>query len=186
MSLISTSSSSWKNSVCVGAVSKSISQIKDIEVEAGTAFSLGLLHGIGKLVIDICSPETMKEIITIAEKDKCNFYEAQKKIDYPTYTDFGAFLAEKWQLSEEMVNAIRDQENLKNAENKKISATLNFAKYICSVKGIKASGECEDPTLDAEVWETLGFKKKDVPQVLTDVNDEIMRAAAFIDDLVGE
>jgi len=175
----------WKHSVCVGAVTRALAHLANLGVEDGTAFSIGLLHGIGKLVLDVCAPEMMQKVLDVATKKKCGFDAAEKELGYPGYPACGAYLAERWQFSREMISAIRDQNDLENAANPRLSAAIQFARYICAVKEVRTSGDFEPAVLNPVVWKTLGLLKTDLPRVLRETNEEIARAATYIDNLVS-
>ena len=55
-------------------------------------------------------------------------------------------------------------------------AICQFSEYLCGLKKLRVSGECDEPSLDPEVWKHLGLDKNALVELLTRVNDEVDNA----------
>ncbi len=149
------------------------------EEDPETAFSIGLLHDIGKLIMDEFVPEEMTAIVTEAETRKMSFYDAERTVLATDHAQVGAWLLEKWKLPQRIVDGVR-QHHGDGTTGDRLIAVARFADYLCKVKGIAASGSCEEAHLDKTAWARLEMKREDLPAILREINREIEAANEFL------
>lgn len=95
----------WKHSVACGYVAQLL--VEDLEISTRTSiYTLGLLHDIGKLVLYRINPECYIESFELAKSRRCSSYDAEQEVFGVTHLDVGRWIAEKWKMSEEVINAI--------------------------------------------------------------------------------
>lgn len=99
-------SSFWQHSISVGACTRMLARETCYRL-AGEAFVAGLLHDIGKLVLNQYLPAEFAEIQTMIFEDGRECSEAEKAVLGVTHAEVGAWLAERWNLPEILVDAIR-------------------------------------------------------------------------------
>lgn len=73
---------------------------------AETAYVAGLLHDVGKLVLDISFPIEYAEVRQMVERDRCSFVDAEQIVFQTDHVEVGAWMAERWQLPPELIAAI--------------------------------------------------------------------------------
>lgn len=113
----------WKHSIsCAMAARLLARRIRFKSPE--TAFVGGLLHDIGKMVLNSYMKEEFQEILEYVEKNKVPFTEAEKEIIGFDHAEIGAKVAEKWNFPEELVNAIHYHHAPLSVENKTKKANL--------------------------------------------------------------
>ena len=107
------------------------------------AFLAGLLHDIGKQILNNYDSERYMRVIERAYNEDVTFYFAEKEIFGFSHPEVGALVVKKWKLSEELENAIRYhhdgfQTNIK--ENPfymgKLPTIVNLSDLICLKIGI--------------------------------------------------
>jgi HD-like signal output (HDOD) protein len=95
----------WKHSGVVGAIAKRI-VTKEHTAAAQDAFTAGLLHDIGELVLAANLPQqfaAVQELVIYENKSKL---EAEKEIFEATHPDVGAYLLGLWGLPNPIVEAV--------------------------------------------------------------------------------
>jgi len=170
----------WKHSIACACVARLVTR-KQEGLDPETAFSVGLLHDIGKLVLDNYVPDDIANIVKTAEKDRSSFIDAERKVLETNHAEIGRWLTEKWGLPKELVAGIGYHHDLANAPGADLIAVIQFANYLSKVKGIAASGSCESPELAKEVWKLLAIDKADLPELVNTINQEIAAASSWLE-----
>ena len=113
---------------------------------AEEAFLAGLMHDIGKLVLNIRVPEKFDEIVQIVYNENLPFHLTEQEILGFDHAQVGAMLVNKWKLSDglEFVILNHHNENALTVENP-LSLYLDLANQLCKKMGI---GFIDDPDLD--------------------------------------
>jgi putative nucleotidyltransferase with HDIG domain len=96
----------WQHSVSVGACTRMLARETCYRL-AGEAFVAGLLHDIGKVVLNQYLPKEFAEIQTMIFEGGQSCDEAEKEVLGVTHAEVGAWLAERWNLPVILVEAIR-------------------------------------------------------------------------------
>ncbi len=97
----------WKHSNAVAIASEKISNHKQLEPSAGLFFTAGLLHDIGKVILDSTLKEHYQQVIELATAEKIRFDEAEKRILGFSHEEVGELIARKWQLPEAIASAAK-------------------------------------------------------------------------------
>lgn len=97
----------WRYSLRVADISRSLASL--LHQNPGNAFTAGLIHGIGILVMHIAMPNEMRMLDMNSSPLSLDRAAAEKSTFNYTYADVGAGMAEKWQFPQEMVNALANQ-----------------------------------------------------------------------------
>jgi HD-like signal output (HDOD) protein len=128
----------------------------------------GLLHDIGKVVINLNMRDRYAEVIRMVGEENIPFNEAEKRLLGFDHCDVGGYVAQQWLLPENLsfVIASHHREDLMEAITdpilKKIALITKAADVICSDLGI---GLAHPKTLAKKEWDALKLpsqKKRDV------------------------
>lgn len=95
----------WFHSAASGVVARILGRKLDIRSE-GTDFIAGLLHDMGKIVIDACFGGKFVSVFDKTFKHAPPMIDAEKEIFGHTHEPIGAVLAEKWHLPQPICDAI--------------------------------------------------------------------------------
>ncbi len=144
--------------------------------DAELAFTIGLLKGMGKLVLVENAPDETRAMVAVAREYKLSFHAAAREVIDTDDAEIGAWLAEKWELEPVIAQTIRFQYDLEKGLLQGPVAMCLFSEYLCGLKKLRVSGECDEPNLDPGVWHHLGLDKNALVELLTRVNDEVDNA----------
>ena len=147
------------------------------------AFIIGLLKDLGKLILVENAAEEVRAIVAVAREFRLSFPVATHKVMDTDDGELCAWLMQTWNLDTDLVQAVRYQYSLDGADGKpyaKLVGMCQFAEYLCALKKIRVSGNCDEANLDPRVWTQLGLDKTALVEVLTVVNDEVDNARQFL------
>jgi putative nucleotidyltransferase with HDIG domain len=170
----------WKHSIACACVARLVAR-KQRGLDPEAAFSAGLLHDIGKLVVDQYLPADMEAVIQAAQKGRLRFIEAEAAVFQTNHAEIGRWLADKWGLPKDLAGAIGFHHNMAAAPDRRLVAVLEFSNYLAKVKGLAASGSCETPEIGKEVWTTLAVQNSDLPELVNTINTEIEASASWLE-----
>ena len=73
----------------------------------GAEFVAGILHDVGKLVLDLCYPQKLSKAIRITEDTGVSMMQAEEDVFQTNHAMTGAWLLQHWNLPEVIVDAVR-------------------------------------------------------------------------------
>ncbi|WP_430459504.1 HDOD domain-containing protein [Thalassolituus sp. LLYu03] len=119
----------WRDSFAVAALSKWIAgYVKGADVE--TAFTCGMLHSVGDLLIRMVMPKELRHIDEAQALGGRRHMLESGQLGF-TYADVGAELAKRWKFPEEMQQAILEQNNADlDRPYSKLAGIVFIAKYL--------------------------------------------------------
>lgn len=89
----------WTHSLCVGVVAKFLSALRNIPPAGQEEYFVGgLLHDLGKVVLNECFPEEYRQVFETAKEGGKPLQEAESEVFGIDHTQVGLMIAEKWQL----------------------------------------------------------------------------------------
>lgn len=113
---------------------------------AEEAFLAGLMHDIGKLVLDRYAGDKFDEVVQMVYNDGQHFSDVEKELLGFDHAEVGALLVNKWKLSPQLEEAIRFHHSPEHfTEDRLILCYLDMANNLCKREGI---GFVEGPELD--------------------------------------
>lgn len=96
----------WRDSFMIASISKLIAKHTDSDPE--TAFTIGMMHNIGELLIHIYHEESAVKIDKLVESGANRIDLQDNQFGYD-FTQAGSELAKRWNFPTEIVNGIRQQ-----------------------------------------------------------------------------
>jgi len=165
------------------AVSACVCRLVAAKAGAGDpelGFIIGLLRDIGKLVLVENAGEECRKIIAVAREFNLPFHRAAREVIDTDDAELAAWLCERWELEPAIVDTIRHQYRIAEATHPKLVAMCGFSEYICALKKIRVSGDCDQPVLDQQLWQHLGIDREALMGILTGVNDEVENARQLL------
>jgi putative nucleotidyltransferase with HDIG domain len=130
----------WQHSVSVGACTRMLARETCYRL-AGEAFVAGLLHDIGKVVLNQYLPKEFGEIQTRIFEGGQACEEAEKAVIGATHAEVGAWLAERWNLPVSLVEAIRWHQRPEQCpRNAELPLLVYLGDYLSAKCGLGKSG----------------------------------------------
>jgi putative nucleotidyltransferase with HDIG domain len=151
----------WRHALFVGAVAKWLAE--KLRVDPGDAFTGGVLHDVGKLVLLQFFPAEFDQVRKLAAENDMAFRLAEEEVYSGSHCDLGSYLADKWNLPLPLVEAIdRHHEPMEAAHLTRLVAAVHFADVICHQCGWGDGTGAAPPSYDRELLVRLELREDDV------------------------
>lgn len=172
----------WRHSIATAFAAAAVARVVDEEQEEN-AFMAGLLHGIGKVVMNQYLPDDMQKVMQFAKREETRFAEAEEQVLDYSHAELGGLLLERWNLPETIVETVLYHEHPGDYETSGEAASLcrivHFGNILVCSLCFGSSGDERVPRLDHGVWERLGLSWEQVDTLMGDLTGEIDRADEF-------
>ncbi|MCZ6632274.1 MAG: HDOD domain-containing protein [bacterium] len=177
----------WEHAIGCGVAGRLLARRLKQNSLADEAFVAGVLHDIGKLILIEYFTDEFSEALELAEAEAISIEAAEEKTLGVTHAEIGGWLAEKWNLPQNLVNAIalHHHPNLLEAPEDLV-LFVHMANALIRYNQVGSSGDKQGPQLDAQVAQFFkqgqDVSDNDLLEFLSkDLNTELKKAQVFRD-----
>lgn len=180
----------WEHSIGCGVAARMLARMHGYHV-SGEAFTAGLLHDIGKLVMREHLKAEFVEVLGKVRQGK-SFLEAEKELLGVTHAEIGNWLAERWNFPAVLQEAILHHHDPARARREpRLAAIVHFADLICKHGKVGFGGDDVKPPLDEAVYDLLSPRLTDEGEVdlefyVCGLLDEMERVEMFVSTILGK
>jgi putative nucleotidyltransferase with HDIG domain len=170
----------WRHSVA-SAVSASIAaeEAGQARVEAFTA---GLLHDIGKLVLASAEREAYARIIQRAKDEGVLLTVLERSAFVIDHAELGGELMRRWKLPPDIVAAVRCHHEREAApQYQQLTATVQLGDYIAHQLLADDSAGIGFLTPSTAAWDILQLSPDDLPRLLAKAQSEMERVRGMLE-----
>ena len=159
----------WRHSIGCGAAARLIARRTNYQF-IGEAFVAGLLHDIGKAILNQYMHAEFMNILHAVSEDGASLDDAENAAVGATHAQIGGWLAEKWNLPKIIVDCISHHHApWKAAIDPALVAIVGVSDYLCHACGIGNSGPEQTVQVDDRIWEI--FKAKSMALGQSDLQE---------------
>lgn len=178
----------WKHSLEIGVGAKLIANLIKVPTKDQEEFFLaGLLHDMGKVVMDQYLHEEFSEVVGLTKDTGCAFLQAEREVlGGLTHADIGKLLAEKWNLPGNLQEAIAFHHDPLQAKNGPHTVAVHFADILCKSKHIGFSGDYEITGINEQAVDSLKIPPEALEKLIAeDIDREFKNATVFLNMATG-
>lgn len=146
------------------------------------AFTTGLLHDLGKLVLDAYFHEDFERVLAYRTAQDCTVLEAERAVLGVTHATIGFEVAKRWKFPPAIQQAVRDHHAPDVEPSQPLTDITHLANVLCHVLEIGNAGYDLAPPLSAGAWERLELDWAGTGKML----HEIERINASVNLLIAE
>ena len=171
----------WKHSIGVGAVARVVGKTAGYSA-LEELFIAGLVHDIGKIIMDQYMHEDFEKVLTAVNTKNCLIREAEEAVFGFHHGDIGGWLFQKWNLSKGIVECTKFHHNPALAsEHPKPAAVIHLADIVTRALRFGSGGDRKIPPVSDAAWETLGLSPDKMDALIHESGEEIDKAMVFLD-----
>ncbi len=145
----------WTHSLAVGLIAQHGARRFESKVR-NEAFTAGLLHDVGKLVISSSLSSWMGELHELVHGKRLSVHQAEQELFGFTHEEVGALLIERWKLPTRIAHMIRYHHQSLEA-NDPNCALIEYADHCANRLGYMMNPEAPEEPFDTRVLNVLGM-----------------------------
>lgn len=161
----------WKHSTAVGIAAREIA--RRCRRPADVAFTAGIVHDIGVLVLMSVAPDEMACVLEYGRQHGCMVRDAERAVlgtDHPT---IGACLAKRWNLPAVLAEAIALHHSPEDATADSIANLVHLADITVRALGVSGDESVVVPPLSDTVLHRLAIDSNDLKEIMTAVEADL-------------
>jgi putative nucleotidyltransferase with HDIG domain len=170
----------WRHSVGCAIASQRIASQANEET-SGQAFTAGLIHDIGKIILNTYVGEEIDAIMAMVNAEQIPFGEAEKRVLGFSHTEAGAKLARHWNLPDPLTEAIAfHQDPGKAQSHTRLVSEVHLGNILCLSFGIGVGADGLAYTFHPRALEATGIEVSDLFRLSLDIHDDYKKAEELI------
>ncbi|MDM5178252.1 HDOD domain-containing protein [Massilia sp. DJPM01] len=156
----------WRHSVATAVCAKLLAV--HLKLNADTAFTAGLLHDIGTLVLATRFPAEYSAMLAYRKEHDCYIIEAERAVIGVDHAMAGAALAAYWKFPAAMQESVASHHHLDAAGTPTLPLLIHAANVFAHA--LDLSGEEDDlvPPLSQALWMSLALSEADCAKLFRD------------------
>lgn len=173
----------WRHSLTAATAAEYIvSNGIDINVDPHVAFTVGLLHDIGKLVLgQVLTPEHQTTIRELIQDKKNSRWEAEKLVLGTDHAEVGGALLRAWNLPEDIIEGVANHHQPVVDPKPKLSAVAHLANCLAHRVSLAPALETYATYVDLKVAEAFSL----TPARIESMTEEVRSSCDKVDQLMG-
>jgi HD-like signal output (HDOD) protein len=172
----------WSHSVYCGILANLIAELGPSKL-VESAFTAGLLHDIGQLVLFIRAPEVSRQALrrVAVEGAEITMADAETALMGFSHMDVGLHLAGAWRLPPSLAEPIAFHHRPQAARSCKETVAIVHVANSWAVLAETGSDVLEDaPSIDAAAWTLAGVTPNDVTDLIERAEEQFKDMAAVL------
>ena len=174
----------WAHSAGGGSVARFI--CKELKIERDEAFTAGIVHDMGKIILDSMYADFYKDVLAQVGSEEVAIVDAEDEIIGLNHTKIGEELAEAWNLSPDLITAIAHHHKPKRAEgDPQIAHLVHVGDCVARRMGVGSGGDSVTPDIAEESFKTLGISSDQLTEWEPQIQEAIDKDRSILTILQG-
>lgn len=164
----------WRHSLYCAAATQIVADKAGL-ADKSSAFTAGLLHDIGHLILFTYQPEQAIEALEQSRADYEGLvnFETEKRLMGFDHAELGAAFARAWSLPEIIVQCIGGHHHpMQNADESSLVTAVHLGNSLAVLAENDQDDLAEAPPIDDRVWDKLGLEWYHLLELTKDTVDD--------------
>ena len=148
----------WRHSIATAACARALA--RRVRFNADYAFTAGLLHDIGRLVLVARFPDRYQAVLSLRDKRDCELIEAERALLGVDHVDAGVALAGHWNFSDTMRQAIAFHHAPEAPGAGFLATIVHVASAVVHALDLAGNPDELAPRVSAVAWTALGMTEE--------------------------
>ncbi|MBU0993826.1 MAG: HDOD domain-containing protein [Proteobacteria bacterium] len=170
----------WKCAVSCALIARGLA-VKLKAKNSRMIFTAALIKDIGKVILDRLVEGSIDKIHKLVNEKGFSFREAEKKVIGVDHAEIGAYIADKWGFSSQMVKIIRNHHLNDLMQDNLETSIVYLADNVCMMMGIGVGEDGLAYRFHEDVLIKLGVSPDDLQVIIAGFGDEMKK----IEDLLS-
>ncbi|MBF3376062.1 HDOD domain-containing protein [Leptospira borgpetersenii] len=158
----------WIHSLTVAELSKRICEQKKLKIGLDLAFTGGLLHNIGKVILAVFFPAVIANLREELKTHSVSFEELERKHFGYSHEEVGEKLLEKWNFPKELIHVARNYSQPENEkEFQELVSVVHIAHSISIAAGVGIDIAGLSTPISNKALQMIGTTDSDVQMYYT-------------------
>lgn len=170
----------WRHSIATAVCCKVLAM--HLHLNQDFAFTAGLLHDIGRLVLVSRFPQQYAATLAYRKRLDCDLLTAERAVLGVDHVDCGEALAAHWNFSETIQKAIAGHHEPESHGNASIATIVHVANAIVHALDLNGAEDDLVPPLSQVAWDSLGLQEREYALIFreTELQFEAVSHAIFV------
>jgi putative nucleotidyltransferase with HDIG domain len=168
----------WRHSIATAACARSLA--RRLRFNQDVAFTAGLLHDIGRLVLLTGHPQAYAEVLAWHARNGADWQDTERAVLGADHVDAGVALAEHWNFSDTMRQAIAWHHAPETPGAGFLAAIVHVANAV--VHALDLAGEEDElvPTLSSVAWDAMGLNEEAYLDLFRETEQQLEEMSAIL------
>ena len=170
----------WQHSVMTAhAATLIFAEIRSLDVDASIAFTAGLMHDIGKLVIaEAMTPEMLAEV-GARVAGGLTLWEAERAVLGASHSEVGACLLQTWRMPEILIEPVGNHHSPVVEPEPKLSVLIHLADCVVRHRETNPTWPVFAEHVDQAAAASVGFGAQQLAFVLQAITEQMEKVTQF-------
>jgi two-component system cell cycle response regulator len=175
----------WGHSVAVAYATRTIAGFCAAKLDpqlVESSFTVGLLHDLGVLVLQMLYPTEYQELTGKQLLEGGDISDKEFEAWGIDHGEVASILMQRWELPSAICEVIQHHHHPWSCPllNKSMAQLVHIADFICNNQGFGRRLQVLPGTFDESAWDSLGLSLERVPEIIEKVKEEGERSQVFM------
>lgn len=169
----------WQHATAVGSIVRFIA--KKMNIQREECFTAGILHDIGKIVLDGLFSEFYSGVLKAVNEQSLSILEAEERVIGLTHTKLGHELAESWGIPSVLAQAILYHHRPKSSDSDaELASLVHIADASARNQAFGSGGDPYVPAIHPSAFEHLEVSGNELIEWESEMKQVVEKDMAFL------
>ena len=164
----------WKHSLAVAFGAKKIAEMKEPPL-INDAFTAGLIHDAGKLILDRYIAERWQMIEDFMGSEGVTFLDAEKSVLELDHSEAAFEVCRVWNIPKTLTTAIRYHHHPVRSHENMLAYIIHIADVIAMMTGLGLGIDSTFYVMDERAMEFVGLNEGDINKIMTGIIESVKK-----------